>query len=123
MTTSEKLDKEKVFRLVLEEAFADGRLTFREMDLISDFRRVLNLSHEAHEGIFKETAHRFKSGELSVCSAFDKLGLYRRVLAIADADGVIDVTERHLLDSVCILLGLSDEERSAIEAETAFGSD
>ncbi len=117
MTACENLDKETVFRLVLEEAFADGRLTFREMDLISDFRQILKLDHETHEGIFRETAHRFKAGELSVCGAFDKVGLYRRVLAIADADGVIQVEERHLLDSVSFLLGLTDEERAAVEAE------
>lgn len=94
------LEIEDIYRALLEEIMSDGVITDVEKRFIGDLRRILKISGQDYSRIFNEVDKRHQAGELDGRNEADPVGVYRKIVRRALADGVVTTAEEEIMFSV-----------------------
>lgn len=117
--SSSNLEVEDIYRTLFKEIMADGIITDVEKKFVGDLRRILRISGTDYARIFNEVDKRYGTGEFRGRDEADPVGVYRKIVRKALADGVVTPEEEEIMFSVAqsllidrdIHLRLMEEER------------
>ena len=95
---------------LVEEAFRDGVIETWEREILGAAARILKVPIDLQCRIVVETQKRYWQDQLRQEGSLDKLVLYGRLYGLANRDGVVNDSERELLERVAALLKLTPEQ-------------
>lgn len=108
------LTAEGLFRLVTDEAYADGVLEDRERQLMITLAKFLRLDPARAKEISRESKAAYQAGELEHAERLSTKRLYQRILVAVMADGEIDEYEAQLLVGLKKLFGIEEDEHEGM---------
>jgi len=129
----EEFDRLTVYRKVIEQVWADGKVTQDELNLIRSMRMALDIGPEDHLFVEREVLKghsespdwlaRLGAGdetgdvEWDDFEPYDRLQIYNMALGQAWEDGKITQDEAEIIISLQNVLGITIEEHDATETD------
>ena len=115
---SGRLTAEEFFALVLEAIMKDGQIKPEEMQIVFRLKNSLRISEATHKAVFAQTARKMQSRCLSDDGGdFEPIALYKTLHEAVVRDGVVEASEKKLLEIAQEALELLPEEVSRFPVE------
>lgn len=103
------LGREGLFQLVTDEAFRDGRLDSRELDILRRLAAFLRLDGATARAIAKVSKAKFRATLLGSARPLSPEALYGEAMAFVMSDGRVDPLEERMVLGLRKLFRIDDE--------------
>jgi hypothetical protein len=111
----------RLFELVADEAFRDGKLADYENAILVKMAQFLRIPPEQARDVARQASVRYRNGLLGAERPLDPRVLYARAVKAVHEDGVVDEGEAKMLEGLRRLFKLSEELHEHITRKLAGG--